>query len=352
MNTSDVIFQVKGNIGLITLNRPEVLNSLSTEMCIAIHDQLKKWEPMLSVQAVVIQGAGAKAFCAGGDVVTVAKAHKAGTSGGRDFFGAEYRMNVAIREFSKPYISLVDGIVMGGGVGVSLHGNFWVATGKTLFAMPETGLGLITDVGGGWFLPRLPGETGMYLALTGARLKAADLYALGMASHVVPSVQIPNLVAELTNARISNVLDVKAILKKYHEDPESAPMVANFADIDQHFSAVTVAGIMRTLKRDPSDWAQEQYELMLSKSPLSMKLTFAQLRRGAVLDKFRDVMRMEYRLVCHILEGHDFYEGVRAILVDKDKKPVWQHKSLDDIPVELVDSHFRAPQTGDLSFDE
>ncbi|WCL55152.1 enoyl-CoA hydratase/isomerase family protein [Gimibacter soli] len=336
----EVLFEIKGGIGLITLNRPKALNSLTQGMCNAIRAGLKDWERDPRVHAVVVVGAGEKAFCAGGDVVKVSTSYKEGTDDWRGFFHDEYLMNVAIDEFKKPYVSLVDGICMGGGVGVSIPGDFWVATEKTLFAMPETGLGLIPDVGGGWFLPRLPGEAGMYLALTGARLKAADLFALGIATHVVASADVPALVQALADADIHCGNCVKGVLAKFHKEPDPAPLAAHMDQIDEIFAGFSVEDIIAGLKADGGEWAVKEYDLLLTKSPTSMKVTFEQLRRGAAAETFREVMLMEYRIVTHILAGNDFHEGVRAILIDKDQKPVWSPATLADVSDKAVAAHF------------
>ena len=250
-------------------------------------------------------------------------------------------MNIAIAEFPKPYISLVDGIAMGGGVGVSIPGDLWVATEKTLFAMPETGLGLFPDVGGGWFLPRLPGETGMYLALTGARVEAPDLYALGIASHVVASDKIDDVIAALADSEIRQLDDARAVLDRFHRDPAPAPLAEVMDDIDGAFGGVRVEEILHTLELNEDEWSQKQFKILMSKSPTSLKLTFAQLRRGEVLDSFRDNMRMEYRMVNHVMRGHDFYEGVRAILIDKDNAPSWNPNTLDAVSDSEVESYFK-----------
>lgn len=341
MSDAEVVFETKGNIGLITLNRPKALNSLTHGMAVAIKDTLAEWAVMPSVQAVVVVGAGDKAFCAGGDVVKVTQSYKAGTDEWRHFFHDEYLMNIAIDEFPKPYIALVDGIAMGGGVGVSIPGDFWVATEKTLFAMPETGLGLFPDVGGGWFLPRLPGETGMYLALTGARIKAPDLYALGIASHVVASDKIGAVIDALAGTEIKENDDVADVLKGFHTAPDPAPMAEVFDDIDGAFAGVRVDEILHMLELDESEWAQKTFKILMTKSPTSLKLTFAQLRRGEVMETFRDNMRMEYRMVCRVMEGKDFYEGVRAILIDKDNTPVWEPNTLDRVSDEDIEGYFK-----------
>ncbi|WP_020399587.1 enoyl-CoA hydratase/isomerase family protein [Kordiimonas gwangyangensis] len=340
MSDAEALFETRGNIGLITLNRQKALNSLTHGMCVEIKRQLDEWAVMPSVQAVLVVGAGEKAFCAGGDVVKVTQSYKAGTTEWRDFFHDEYLMNIAIAEFPKPYISLVDGIAMGGGVGVSIPGDLWVATEKTLFAMPETGLGLFPDVGGGWFLPRLPGETGMYLALTGARIKAPDLYALGIASHVVASDKIDDVIAAFADAEIKSVDDARATLDHFHADPEPAPLAEVMDEIDGAFAGVRVEEILHTLELNEDEWSQKQFKILMSKSPTSLKLTFAQLRRGEVLDNFRDNMRMEYRMVNHVMRGTDFFEGVRAILVDKDNTPNWNPNTLDRVSDEDVEKYF------------
>jgi len=344
---AEVLFEERGSVGLITLNRPKALNSLTHGMCVAITEQLGKWANLKHIKAVIVVGAGEKAFCAGGDVVKVSKSVAAGTREWRDFFHDEYLMNIAIDEFPKPYIAIVDGITMGGGVGVSIPGDYWIATEKTMFAMPETGLGLIPDVGGGWFLPRLPGETGMYLALTGARIKAPDLYALGIASHVIASDQVGALIAAIAEMDIEERLDIERILDHFHADPEPAPLSPAFEDIDDHFGGESVDAIMTSLSNDESDWAQKQFSILSSKSPMSMKVTFEQLKRGSATETFRDNMRMEFRLVSHLMDGKDFHEGVRAILLDKDNKPQWNPASLWEVSDEDVEAHF-----ADLGADE
>lgn len=350
MSDAEVLFEKRGNIGLITLNRPKALNSLTHGMCVAIHKALNDWAMDDAVQAVVAIGAGDKAFCAGGDVVKVTKSYKAGNTEWRDFFHDEYLMNIAINEFPKPYISLVDGIAMGGGVGVSIPGDFWVASEKTLFAMPETGLGLFPDVGGGWFLPRLPGETGMFLALTGARLKAPDLYAQGIASHHIPSEKMDDVIAALAAADISGNDDAAAVLDQFHTDPGEPTLAPHYEKIDGAFAGVRVDEIMHQLELDEGEWAQKQFKILCSKSPTSLKLSFDQLRRGKVLDSFRDNMRMEFRMVCRVMEGNDFYEGVRAILIDKDNAPVWSPNSLERVTREAIEHHFE-PLEAELAID-
>jgi len=341
----EVLFEVRSGIGVIILNRPKALNALTHEMAVAIKDQLGAWAVDAIVKAVAVVGAGEKAFCAGGDVVRVAKSYQDGTNEWRAFFHDEYLMNIAIAEFPKPYISFVDGITMGGGVGVSMPGDFWVASERTLFAMPETGLGLFPDVGGGYFLPRLPGETGMFIALTGARLKVADLYGLGMASHVIDGEVIGAIIADLGETAIGSNDCVQKVLDKYHVDPGNAPIALYLDMIDEHFGEASVESIMASLAQDHGDWAIKQHSIMSTKSPTSMKITFEQLRRGATLS-FRDTMQMEFRIVNRCMDG-DFPEGVRAILIDKDNSPAWRPQTLEEVSTSDVEQYF-APLSGGL----
>lgn len=352
MSDSDaILFDTRGALGVITLNRPKALNALTRAMCLALHARLDAWAGDDGIDAVLIEGAGDKALCAGGDVVMLHDSGKAGGEDWRWFFHDEYRMNSAIHHFPKPYIALQDGITMGGGVGVSVHGDFRVATERVLFAMPETGLGLIPDVGGGYFLPRLPGQTGLYLALTGYRARAADCLYLGVATHHVPSAALADLTAALAGQRLADAAAVAALIDRFGEDPGPAPLAEHRDAIDRHFAHDSVAAIMASLADDGSEWARKTHALLTTKSPISMKVTFEQLRRGATL-AFDENMVMEYRIVNRILtHDHDFYEGVRAILLDKDNKPVWNPARLEDVAPSDVAAHFEPPAAGDLTFD-
>ncbi|WP_374763553.1 enoyl-CoA hydratase/isomerase family protein [Yunchengibacter salinarum] len=337
--SDEVLIEERDGLGLITLNRPKALNSLTADMCTAIREALKDWRNRPSIQAVVVMGAGDKAFCAGGDVVKVARSRQEGGDEWARFFHSEYLMNVAIAEFPKPYVALVDGIAMGGGVGVSLPGDFWIATEKTLFAMPETGLGLFPDVGGSFMLPRLPGEAGTWLALTGARIKREDLFALGIATHTMASADMDGVVDALAKAEITCHDDVRAVLDEMHTPPEPAPLARHLDAVDRHFDFDSMAEIMESL-RDGDDWCRAQWGILTTKSPTSCKLTLAQLRRGRNLDRFRDAMVMEYRMVNRVMDGHDFFEGVRAILIDKDQKPVWKPARLADVADDTIEAFF------------
>lgn len=344
-NQDDILFDRQGAIGLITLNRPKALNALTRAMCIALRRQLRDWEDDPAIRAVVIQGAGDRAFCAGGDVVALYDSGKAGTSAWQDFFASEYRMNAAIGAFKKPYVALIDGVVMGGGVGVSVHAPYRIATERTLFAMPETGIGLIPDVGGGYFMPRLPGESGMFLALTGERLKAADCLALGIATHYVESGALPDLLSALVEGEV-----VEQALARFHQSSGDAPLAPYRQQIDDHFRHASVEDIMASLAAG-GEWAKGVGEKLSRLSPTSLKLTFRQMREGAKLD-LRSALALEYRIVSHIKAGHDFYEGVRAQLVDKDRNPKWRPAVLSEVSNAFIARHFEeAPSWGDLDFE-
>ena len=345
---AETVFSQKGKLGIITLNRPKALNSLTAGMCEAIHQALIDWADDDSVSAVLVVGAGEKAFCAGGDVVQVVKSYQSGGTDHTRFFRSEYRMNVAIDEFPKPYISFADGITMGGGVGVSIPGDYWIATEKTLFAMPETGLGLFPDVGGGWFLPRLPGAIGMYLALTGARLKADDLYHLGIATHVMTSADQEALIDQLAVAAADQD-GIESVLSGFHKAPEGGPITALKEKIDQYYSGSTVEAIIDALKAG-DDWAKAEADSLLLKSPTSLKLTFEQLVKGAKATTFREVMQMEYRMVQRCVSGHDFPEGVRALLIDKDRQTNWHPSALESVEDQAIVQYFAPLDDGDLAF--
>lgn len=341
--TDEVLFETRGSLGLITLNRPQVLNALNRPMCLAIHRQLDAWRDDAAVKAVAIRGAGDRAFCAGGDVVTVYRAGKSGSPEWEGFFHDEYCMNHAIATYPKPYVALIDGITMGGGVGLSIHAPYRVATERTLFAMPETGIGLIPDVGGTHALPRLPGELGAYLGLTGARLKAADSVYAGIATHYTPSDQLDALVEALAAGT-----DVETVLGDFACDTDEAPLDAHRTSIDRDFAHDSVEAIVASLAEGDA-WAQEQAATLARMSPTSCKLTLRALREGAKLD-IAAALRNEYRIVCAIKTGHDFYEGVRAQLVDKDRNPKWKPATLAEVSDAEVDRYFQVPPGGDLSF--
>jgi len=335
---AEVICEKQGAAGLITLNRPRALNALTLTMVRGMRQALEAWVKDPAVTRVIIQGAGEKAFCAGGDIRRLTELLQAGE---RDealaFWREEYQLNILIKRYPKPYISLIDGIVMGGGVGISLHGSHRVAGERYLFAMPEVGIGFFPDVGATYALPRLPGETGMYLALTGDRVKQADALMLGLATHAVYSLAIEPLRQALIAGE-----PVEEALAKASSDPGVAPLGAEKAVIDLCFSAENVAAVLQRLDEvasKGSEFAAKTATGMRAKSPTSMSIAFEQVRRGAALD-FEEAMKTEFRIVSRIGDGKDFFEGVRAVLIDKDNQPRWEPASLDAVKRETIDRHF------------
>jgi enoyl-CoA hydratase len=330
----EVLFEHRGAIGLITLNRPKALNALTHAMCLSMKAQLDAWATDANVKAVVVRGAGEKAFCAGGDIRALYESGKNGTPYALDFYRDEYRLDAAIKHFPKPYIALIRGIVMGGGVGVSVHGSHRVADESTVFAMPETGIGLFPDVGGSYFLPRCPGEIGMYLALTGARLKTVDTLYASVATYFVHGGDWDALIAELADGRTPD--------EAVNRAGESLPpgFLAEHRDaIDRIFSKGSVEAILAALDADHTDWSRDTAKTMRTKSPTSLKVTFRQIREGRKLE-FDECLRMEYRMVNRVVAGHDFYEGVRATIIDKDGAPKWSPGDLAGVSDGDVGAYF------------
>src|SRR5690606_23611873 len=329
-----VRFDHRGRAGVITLERPEALNALTLEIAVAIRQRLEAWAGDDGIERVLIKSAGGRAFCAGGDIRALYELGRARDRRFFAFFREEYWLNTVIKRYPKPYIALIDGIVMGGGVGLSVHGCRRVGTERLTFAMPETGIGFYPDVGGTYFLPRCPGEIGMYLALTGARLKVADAIHAGIVTDHVRSDRLEALERALCEDD-----DVDAVLARFAEHPGEAPLAARRADIDYHFSRPSVEGILYSLDADPAPWAKEQAAILRKRSPTSLKITYRQIRAGRHLD-FEDCMRLEYRMAHGTFDGHDFFEGIRAAVIDKDQAPRWQPARLEDVSEAKVARHF------------
>lgn len=342
-SSPEVTFKVVNDAGIITLNRPKTLNALSMPMIRLIYPQLKQWQEQLKL--VIIEGSGEKAFCAGGDIRAITSIK--GSDEQTGFFKEEYILNNLIGTFKIPYIALIDGITMGGGVGLSIHGKYRVATERTMFAMPETGIGLVPDVGGGYFLPRLQGELGMYLGLMGHRVKGADCVHAGLATHGCESGHLEQLKDDLVKVKDSQ--EIQEVLQKYSKafmsQHKSFSLESKMEAINECFSSQEgVLDIVKRLKTCQSypEWAQRELKTMGRLSPTSLAVTFRQIRTGAKLNSLADVLEMEYRLVCRCCEDQDFYEGVRALLVDKDNSPQWQPKTLEEITPERV-AHYFSP---------
>ena len=336
--TQEVLFEIVGKSGVITLNRPEALNALTLNMVRLMKPVLAEWVTNDAIEHIVIEGAGEKGFCAGGDIRALHDWGKSGAPEATGFYREEYQLNRTIKNYPKPYIALIDGITMGGGVGVSVHGSHRVATERTVFAMPETGIGLLPDVGGTYFLPRLPGEIGAWLVLTGARLRGTDALAAQVATHYTPSEKIDALKAALAKGG-----DVDAILAAHHQPVESATLVSQPANIDRLFCGDTVPDIEAALLADGGDWAKQQAEALASKSPTSAAVALRQMRDGIDAD-FDECMRIEMRAVTRIMAQPDFYEGVRATILEKDGAPNWS-------PQQDIDAIFAPLGEDELTFE-
>tara|TARA_B100001057_G_scaffold255313_1_gene255551 strand:- start:483 stop:1520 length:1038 start_codon:yes stop_codon:yes gene_type:complete len=335
MTDEEVFFEVKGTLGLITLNRPKALNALTLSMVREIHPQLKQWENDSSVKNILIKAEGEKAFCAGGDIRALHDWGKNNDEKAVGFYREEYILNQYIKRYPKPYISLVNGIVMGGGVGLSVHGSHRIAGENYSFAMPETGIGLFPDVGGSFFLPRLSFEAGTYLALTGNRIKAADAIFLGTATNFIKSKNFSNLINDLSK----DENDPKNIIEKYSVEPGKSEFKEISLFCNKIFKADTVEKIIENLIEENSDLSKKILSTIEQKSPTSLKVALRSLRLGKNIS-FEDCMQMEFRMVKKVMNDHDFYEGVRALIIDKDNNPSWKPISISKVEENFVDKFF------------
>jgi enoyl-CoA hydratase/carnithine racemase len=360
--SEDILFAREGGVATVTLNRPRALNAFTLGMYRRLDPMLRAWEDDPTVRAVLVRGAGERAFCAGGDVRAVYEAGR-GISGARDltsvFFWEEYQLIRRVHRYPKPYVAMIDGITMGGGAGVSVNGAYRIATKKTLLAMPETGIGLFPDVGATRFLNRCPGHIGRYLGLTGVRLGPADVLYCGFATHFVLRERVADLVAALGGLAWRDGgerAQLEAALASFHADPGEPPLATRRAAIDRCFAAENVEAIIDALAREAisggleSEWAAETRALLLTKSPTSLKVTLRQLIAGRAYD-LEQALALEYRLTQHFMAGHDFYEGVRAVVVDKDQNPRWRPVTLGGVGNAEVEGYFAPVGAGELHFD-
>ena len=342
MKSNEILFRNEGGIGHITLNRPQALNALTQEMCVSMLGALRAWADDSTVRLCGIDAVPGRAFCAGGDIRAICEMGRRRDGSAAAFFTTEYRLNAAIRHFPKPYIALIDGIAMGGGVGVSIHGSHRVVSEKVIFAMPETAIGLFPDVGTTYVLSRLPGEIGMYLALTGGRILAADMIYAGLATHFVPSARIGDIAPRLIQGDAPD-----ALLAGLTSDPGPSALGKHRGSIDRAFAAPSVEAILEALANE-GEWGRETAALLGTRSPTSLKLTFRQMHLAKTLD-FDSCLRAEYRLMTQLLENHDLYEGVRAALIDKDQHPHWQPASLTAVKDDDVSRYFELRNVTELS---
>lgn len=329
-----------GSLGLITLRRQQVLNALNDIMINAINQQLKEWEIANHIKAVVIRAAEGRAFCAGGDIRAVYERKMAHDPKLSEFFRDEYTMNRRIHHYPKPYIALIDGITMGGGVGISVHGSHRVATDRLLFAMPETGIGFYPDVGTTYILSRLPHKIGYYLGLTGARISLSDSAAAGLIDYAVPAEQFPELIYALADTpfEIDDRSTVTRIIKKFSVPMKNSNLLEQANLIEECFSEKTVEKIIAALEQNDT-WGKEISTLLKTKSPTSLKVTLHALQEAENLD-FDDAIQTEFRLTNRFLTGHDFFEGIRAVVVDKDQTPHWEPAKLKDVTQTVLKKYF------------
>jgi len=334
--TDDVLISAERGVGRLRLNRPKAIHALTTEMCRAMSEALLCWRSDPDIHAVVIDHFEGRGFCAGGDVVMLAKSGEGDARQAREFFFAEYRLNHLLFTYPKPTVAIMDGITMGGGVGISQPCAFRVATENTRLAMPETGIGLFPDVGGGWYLPRLPGRVGQFMALTGARLDGAECAYLGLATHYVASSAIEELVDRIhkTPERVQGALGAAS------ETPPEAKISNNIALINRLFASDSLEEILSALDGDESEWAEKELATLRTKSPLSCKVSLRLLAEGATRETFADEMRAEYALAVRVVQTHDFREGVHALLIHKHNEPKWDPATPEGVTEEMLDALF------------
>jgi enoyl-CoA hydratase len=338
--TDDVLIRTNGPIGHISLNRPKALHALTLDMCHAMSAALTEWAGDDSIKAVILDHAEGRGFCAGGDIAFLRNsALNDGGVSGRKFFHDEYQLNHQMFTYAKPIVAFMDGITMGGGVGISQPAKYRVATENTRFAMPETGIGLFPDVGGGWYLSRLGGRLGQFLALTGARLDGSECLWTGLATHYVPHDMLEDI-----KARIHDHPDrIAGILSEPVGTPPKARIEANADKIIKHFHSDRYEDILASLEaaaHSGDDWAMKERDTLGTKSPQTCKVALRQLRESGALGDFADNMRMEYRIASRVLTRPDFAEGVRAVIVDKTNDPKWDPATPEDVTEDLLDAIF------------
>ncbi|ACB94266.1 enoyl-CoA hydratase/isomerase family protein [Beijerinckia indica] len=334
----DVLFFQRGHAGVITLNRPQSLNALTGPMVLAISDQLKIWADDPAVRVIILTGAGERGLCAGGDIRALCNSGKAGDGQAESFWRNEYALNDAIAHYPKPYVALMDGLVMGGGIGLSAHARHRIVTERSKLAMPEVGIGFLPDVGGTWLLSHAPGETGTFLGLTGTTFAGADALYAGFADVLIPSEHLEALIEKL--AAVNEGEDVAAILKGAAIQSEPSFLALQRADIDRVFQGDSAEAMIAAANALGTDWSKTIAKTLLERSPTSVKVTLAALRRARKLPSLKACLEMELRAGLHILRGHDFYEGVRAQIIDKDRNPKWQPATLAEIDAATVNAHF------------
>lgn len=331
--SDEVLIRREGRAGRITMNRPQALNALTLSMVHRIWEALLAWREDPAVELILLDGAGDRALCAGGDVRALYDSRAEGSGLARTFWSDEYPLNALIARYPKPYVAIQDGIVMGGGIGLSGHARHRIVTERSRLAMPETGIGLIPDVGGTWLLARAPGAIGVYLGLTGDSMRAADAIYARFSDVLIPSAKLAQLVERLVDAKGGSVGD---IMRALAEDPGPPPLAGRRADIDRVFAGDGLEAMLAALSSTSGEWAHKTAATLAQKSPKSMKLTLAAVRNAPRLGSLEAALNVEYRLCVRLFEDGEFIEGVRALIVDKDRSPKWSPARPEEVRPELV----------------
>ena len=342
---NELICAERDRAGLIRLNRPKTLNALTLGMIRGLETFTHACARNPHIYGIVMEAEG-KGFCAGGDIRTVSDWGQNSPKEADQYYIEEYQHNWTLQCFRKPHVALINGVTMGGGVGICLYGTHRVAGEDISFAMPETGIGFVPDIGGSWFLPRMPGRVGLYLGLTGRACRRADTYYLGFATHCIPAEKF-----ELIKAAMIEGEPIDPVLDGLHESPGESALQTLRGPIDQIFAAPSFDDILRGLEREEGewrDWAQETLAILSKRSPLSLKVTFEAMKRGSGFKALKEALVVEYRLATRMIRRHDFREGVRAVIVDKDQSPKWEPPSLAEVSDGLLQSLFEPLPGGDL----
>lgn len=336
--TEDILVRVEGHAGFISLNRPSALHALTLPMVHAMTEALLEWRNLADVKCIVIDHAEGRGFCAGGDIAFLRNsAINDGGESGRKFFHDEYQLNHLLFTYPKPVVAFMDGICMGGGVGISQPARYRVATENTKFAMPETGIGLFPDVGGGWYLARLEGRVGQFLAITGSRVAGSGCLALGLATHYLPSSALDEAKARIASEDVERI---DGILGTLSETPPVSKVVETLFQINRHFASDHFEDILASLEGDESEWAMRELATLRTKSPQTCKVALRQLSAGAAMSDFADNMAMEYRIASRVIVRPDFAEGVRAVIIDKDNAPNWDPATPEGVTDDLIEAIF------------
>ena len=349
----DLIVRREGSAGIIRLNRPKAINAMTLEMSMGIDAALDQFESDPAVAVVVLEGAGERGLCAGGDIRGLYESSRAGGDLGKVFWRQEYIMNARIAKFPKPYVAFMDGLVMGGGVGLSAHGRHRVVTEKTKLAMPEVGLGFFPDVGGTWLLSHAPGEIGTYFGLTGQTMNGPDAIHARFADAVVPSGKLPALREMLTKVRPGTMSgEIKALIDGFATGETSGPVAAMQASIDAWFAHDRMEDIVAALKRDGSELAQSTLKTLNEKSPRGMVVTLKLLRLARTSSSLEECLVREYRAALEVFRSDDFREGVRAAVIDKDRNPRWSPTAIEDVTPEMLAPYFVSIGVDELVFNQ